>query len=109
MQDRLAAGASKEAIARELGMSKVTLYAWLEQLQSEMQRTVATRKIDYAERLTERQFNLYDELARMATLLQTEVALLGQAQRALRTEPMAASRCGGLNLGQEHQEKMRTR
>jgi transposase-like protein len=86
IQDRLAAGVSKEALARELGVSKVTLYAWLETLQEELQRGVATRKVEYAERLTQRQFSLYDELARMATLLQSEVAQLGQAQRGLRTE-----------------------
>ena len=61
IQDRLAAGDSKEALARELGVSKVTLYAWLETLQEELQRGVATRKVEYAERLTQRQFSLYDE------------------------------------------------
>jgi transposase-like protein len=86
LQDRLAAGVSKEAIARELGISKVTLYAWLSQLEEEMRAAVTTRRVDYAERLTERQFSLYDELARMTTLLQNEVAQLGQAQRGLRTE-----------------------
>jgi hypothetical protein len=69
-----------------LGVSKVTLYAWLAQLEEEMKRAVGARKVDYAERLTERQFSLYDELARMTTLLQNEVAQLGQAQRGLRTE-----------------------
>jgi hypothetical protein len=51
-----------------------------------MRAAVSTRKVDYAERLTERQFSLYDELARMTTLLQSEVAQLGHAQRGLRTE-----------------------
>jgi hypothetical protein len=51
-----------------------------------MRAAVSTRKVDYAERLTQRQFSLYDELGRMATLLQNEVAQLGQAQRGLRTE-----------------------
>jgi hypothetical protein len=64
----------------------MTLYAWISQLEEEMRAAVTTRKVDYAERLTQRQFSLYDELARMATLLQSEVAQLGQAQRGLRTE-----------------------
>src|SRR5439155_366798 len=55
-------------------------------LEEEMQCAGARRKVDYAERLTERQFSLYDELARMVTLLQNEVTQLGQAQRGLRTE-----------------------
>jgi transposase-like protein len=86
LQDALAGGVAKEAIARELGISKVTLYAWISQLEDEMRAAVKERKVDYAERLTERQFSLYDELARMTTLLQNEVAQLGHAQRGLRTE-----------------------
>jgi DNA invertase Pin-like site-specific DNA recombinase len=46
LQDRLAAGVSKEAIARELGISKVTLYAWLSQLEEEMRAAVTTRRVD---------------------------------------------------------------
>jgi hypothetical protein len=89
LQDLLAADTPKEAIARELGISKQTLYDWLAELGAQMQSVVASRKVDYAERLTERQFSLYDELARMTTLLQNEVAQLGQAQRIERTDQRA--------------------
>jgi transposase-like protein len=89
LQDLLAAGTSKDTIAQQMGVSRQTLYAWLAELGEQMQTVVASRKVDYAERLTERQFSLYDELARMTTLLQNEVAQLGQAQRIERTDQRA--------------------
>jgi transposase-like protein len=89
LQDLLAAGTPKDTIAQQMGVSRQTLYTWLSELGEEMQTVVAGRKVDYAERLTERQFSLYDELARMTTLLQNEVAQLGQAQRIERTDQRA--------------------
>jgi transposase-like protein len=117
LQDRLAAGAPKEAIARELGISKVTLYAWIGQLEEDMQRAVAARqvdeaerlsqrKVDYAERLTERQFSLYDELARMTSLLQHEVAQLGHAQRIERTDQRSMAIFKGCTVIHRHLETM---
>ena len=88
LQELLAAGTPKDT-AQQMGVSRQTLYTWLSELGQEMQTVVASRKVDYAERLTERQFSLYDELARQAMLLQNEIAALCQAQRIERTEQRA--------------------
>ncbi len=106
LQNMQAAGLSKEAMASELGISRQTLYAWLDQVAQEMQGAVVAGKADYAARLTERQFRLYDELADKARGLSEEIDQLRDMQRATPTPQTAAVIFRGYSVVQSYLEKM---
>jgi len=106
IQNMQAAGLSKEAMASELGITRQTLYAWLEQMSGEMQAAVVAGKADYAARLAERQFRLYDELADKACGLSEEIDQLRDMQRATPTPQTAAVIFRGYSVVQSYLEKM---
>ncbi len=106
LQNMQAAGMSKETIAADLGIARQTLYAWLEQISGEMQAAVVAGKADYAARLTERQFRLYDELADKARGLSEEIDQLRDMQRATPTPQTAAVIFRGYSVVQSYLEKM---
>ncbi len=82
LQELLARQVPKEHIARELGISKQTLYAWLQLVEREMQAAVVARKEEAGAALVEHQFSLYDELASKARMLGEEIETLRAMQRA---------------------------
>jgi len=106
IQNMQAAGMSKEGIASDLGITRQTLYAWLDQVGGEMQSAVVAGKADYAARLTERQFHLYDELADKARGLSEEIDQLRAMQRETPMPQTAAVIFRGYSVVQSYLEKM---
>jgi len=106
LQDLLAADTPIEHIAREWGLSKVTVYAWIKQMEAEMQTAVAARKETAGAALAERQFNLYDELASKARMLSEEIDTLRQMQRTEPAPQTALAIFRGAAVARQYLERM---
>ncbi len=106
LQDLLAADTPIEHIAREWGLSKVTVYAWIKQMETEMQTAVAARKETTGAALAERQFSLYDELASKARMLSEEIDTLRTMQRTDPTQQTALAIFRGAAVAKSYLERM---